>query len=132
MPDIEAASDPLLLAALAKLFCPQCGESMDFDQRYCTGCGWDAEAPAMEPPGAPARPARELGPPSDKNRLTALLLCALLGWLGVHRFYFGRRRSGFLWMVSLGLLGVGVIYDAVMLATGELVDSEGKRVLHWE
>ncbi|MBI1354566.1 MAG: NINE protein [Acidobacteria bacterium] len=108
---------------------------MSPDQRYCTQCGWDAEHPDRVPPGGepgPIFPPRDLGPPSDKNRLTALLLCILLGWLGAHRFYVGRPLSGLLWAISLGLLGVGVIYDSVMIATGEMRDDQDKRLLHWQ
>jgi len=54
------------------------------------------------------------------------------GFLGLHRFYVGRAGSGVLWFVSLGLLSVGWIYDLVMIATGEFVDDQGKRVLYWE
>lgn len=117
------------------LYCPQCGEKMDADQRYCTSCGWDAEAPEEPPPlpqRGPVESPRDLGPASDKNRLTALLLCVLLGWLGAHRFYIDKVGTGLLFLISFGFLGVGVIYDAVMLATGELKDGEGKRILHWQ
>lgn len=133
-PEPEAAleTDPASHSEPETLFCPQCGEAMDSDQRYCTNCGWDAEAPEKEPPAAPPESPRDLGPASNKNRLTALLLCALIGWLGLHRFYIGRPASGLVWLFTLGFLGVGVIYDAVMLATGELVDGEGKRILHWQ
>lgn len=119
----------------AFLYCPQCGEKMAVDQRYCTSCGWDAEEPDKEPPllrREPTPSPRELGPPSDKNRLTALLLCVLIGWLGAHRFYIDKPGTGLLYLLSLGILGVGVIYDAVMLATGELEDGAGKRILHWQ
>ncbi len=116
------------------LYCPQCGATMAPAQRYCSECGWDAENPEVAPPGLSAPPAspRNLGPASDKNRLTALLLCILLGFLGVHRFYIGRPGTGFLWLATLGVFAVGVIYDAVMLATGELLDGQGRRVLHWQ
>lgn len=133
VPEPEAAPvlEPTSAGEPEVLYCPQCGDTMDPDQRYCTNCGWDAEAPDDAPPAAPPESPRDLGPASNKNRLTALLLCALIGWLGLHRFYIGRPGSGVVWLLTLGFLGVGVIYDAVMLATGELVDGEGKRVLHW-
>jgi TM2 domain-containing membrane protein YozV len=42
-----------------------------------------------------------------------LWLC--LGLVGVHRFYFGKRVSGALYMVSGGLLGVGWLLDLFLL-----------------
>ena len=68
---------------------------------------------------------------SPKSRLAAGLLCFFFGWLGVHRFYVGRALSGALWLLTVGFLGVGVIYDIVLIATGEFRDSDQRRVWHW-
>ncbi len=35
----------------------------------------------------------------------------ILGFLGAHRFYYGKRASGVLYMCTLGLLGVGWVFD---------------------
>ncbi len=35
----------------------------------------------------------------------------LFGFLGAHRFYYGKRATGVLWFFTLGLLGVGWILD---------------------
>lgn len=35
----------------------------------------------------------------------------LLGFLGAHRFYYGKRGTGVLYMCTLGLLGVGWVFD---------------------
>lgn len=115
-----------------RVFCPDCGASMAAEDRFCAACRWDANNPERRAERVlPASP-RNLGPPSDKNRMTTLLLCVFAGFLGLHRFYVGRVGSGVLWCVSLGLLSVGWIYDLVMIATGEFVDDQGKRVLYWE
>jgi hypothetical protein len=37
------------------------------------------------------------------------------GALGFHRFYLGKKATGFLWMISGGLGGIGMIYDAVTM-----------------
>ena len=39
------------------------------------------------------------------------ILLTFLGIFGVHRFYLGKWLSGLLWLVTLGLLGIGIIYD---------------------
>ena len=99
---------------------------------FCGGCRLDAQNP--DKPASRSLPSspRNLGPSSDKSRMTTLLLCVFAGFLGLHRFNAGRVGSGVLWFVSFGLLSVGWIYDLVMVATGEFVDDQGKRVLYWE
>lgn len=130
-------SDPIAMSTAAetqggRVFCPDCGSPMAAEDRYCPACRWDAQYPeGRAQRGLPASP-RNLGPPSDKNRMTTLLLCVFGGFFGLHRFYVGRVGSGVLWLMTLGVLSVGWIYDLVMIATGEFADDQGKRVLYWE
>lgn len=126
-PEAEESSKP----QSEPVFCPQCGAKMESAQRFCSGCGWDAENPEKPPPGPARKSPRELGPLSPHNRLTVLLLAVLIGWIGVHRFYVGRTLSGVVWLLTFGFLGVGVIYDLVLIATGEFRDAEGRRIWHW-
>ena len=39
----------------------------------------------------------------------------ILGVLGAHRFYYGKPVSGTLWCFSLGLLGIGWLFDAFLI-----------------
>jgi TM2 domain-containing membrane protein YozV len=41
----------------------------------------------------------------------AWLLLTFFGWLGFHRFYLGKWGTGLLYLVSLGLFGLGWLYD---------------------
>lgn len=109
----------------AIVYCVRCGATMGPGDLFCHACGWNARA------SLPA-PVRAAVNPSDKSRLAALLLCVLLGWLGAHRFYVGRVGTAVLWLFSLGFLGIGVIYDLVLIATGEFRDDQSRRVVHWE
>jgi len=106
------------------IYCVRCGAVMSKGDAFCHECGWDARAPLPAP--------RIVRNPSERNRLAALLLCVLIGWLGAHRFYVGKIGTGVLWLVSFGFLGVGVIYDLVLIATGEFRDGEGRRVVNWQ
>ena len=81
---------------------------------------------------------------SSKNRLTAMVLCILLGFFGVHRLYAGKIGSGFLMAyctvasivalfanVPIGLMclitmGAFVVNDFVVLAFGQFYDCYGK------
>lgn len=41
----------------------------------------------------------------------AWLLLTFLGVFGAHRFYLGKWGTGLLYLLTLGLLGIGLLYD---------------------
>ncbi len=62
---------------------------------------------------------------SDRPFLVVLLLCILLGVLGVHRFFVGKIGTGLLLLFTGGGFGVWWIVDLVLIATGNFRDREG-------
>ena len=50
-----------------------------------------------------------------KLQIVALILCILLGLLGVHRFYLGYNGLGILYLLTLGLFGIGWLIDIILL-----------------
>lgn len=64
-------------------------------------------------------------PRNRKSKWTALLLCVFLGFLGIHRFYLGRYKTGILWMFTGGLLYIGWITDIFKILFGHLTDARG-------
>jgi len=64
-------------------------------------------------------------PHNRKRRWTAFVLCLLLGWLGIHRFYLGKIGTGILMFLTFGLVYVGWIVDLILLLTGNFKDSDG-------
>ncbi|NHK32733.1 MAG: TM2 domain-containing protein [Asgard group archaeon] len=53
----------------------------------------------------------------DDQKLIDLLLCLLLGGLGIHRFMKGYTLSGILWLCTGGLFTIGWIIDVIYIVT---------------
>ncbi len=62
---------------------------------------------------------------SEKSFVTTLILCVLLGGLGVHRFYVGKTGTGILMLLTLGGLGIWSLIDLIVIATQNFKDSQG-------
>ena len=39
----------------------------------------------------------------------------ILGFMGLHRFYYGKPITGILWLCTLGLLGIGWLVDLFLI-----------------
>ena len=90
-------------------------------QRYWDGADWTEQ----RQPKPPAMTARGGGGQSEKNFVSALLLCFFLGAFGAHRFYAGKVGTGLLQLVTLGAFGIWTIIDFIMIAVGKFTDSRG-------
>ncbi len=44
-----------------------------------------------------------------------LWLLSIFGWLGFHRFYLGKIGTGILWILTLGVGGIGSLVDLFTL-----------------
>ena len=51
----------------------------------------------------------------EKNKWVAVLLCLFLGVFGGHKFYEGKIGMGILYILTLGLFGIGAIIDLIVL-----------------
>jgi hypothetical protein len=97
--------------------CHACGRLIDHEAVVCTSCG------VMQP--LPPELA------TDKHILPAGLLCVFLGVFGAHRFYVGKTGTALLQLFTLGGLGIWMLYDLIMLVTGEFTGGEGNRITEW-
>lgn len=50
-----------------------------------------------------------------KSKWVSFFLCLFLGPLGIHKFYEGRVLLGILYLLTVGLCGVGVMIDLIIL-----------------
>ena len=62
---------------------------------------------------------------SEKSFVATLILCILLGWLGVHRFYVGKTGTGILMLLTMGGLGIWTLIDLIVIAVQKFKDSKG-------
>jgi TM2 domain-containing membrane protein YozV len=60
-----------------------------------------------------------------KSQLVALLLCAFLGGLGIHRFYLGYIWQGVVQLLTAGGCGIWALIDFIRIITGSLQPKDG-------
>ena len=114
-------------------FCKHCAEKIDIECIICPKCGKQVEELKMNTSEQPKievnvsqnqssvntntntnmmNPAMFKTP---KNKWVAVLLCLFLGLLGGHKFYEGKAGMGILYIFTLGLFGIGVLIDFIVL-----------------
>lgn len=53
--------------------------------------------------------------PAESHNLALAYIAWIFGVVGAHRFYLGRPLTGFLWLCTGGLLGIGWLVDLVLI-----------------
>ncbi len=90
------------------------------------------EPAPTRPPMFDAPPESEAGGEvSDCRRVSAILLCLVLGVFGGHRFYLGYKAKAWLQLFTIGGLGLWMLGDLILLLTGELRDGRGRKIRRW-
>lgn len=79
-----------------------------------------------------AVPMRQAVSPFFRTPALSLLALNFVGIAGLHRFYVGKTGTGLLWLLTVGLGGLGSLFDAVQLLRGRFRDAAGRRVLRWD
>ena len=51
-----------------------------------------------------------------KTKRTALIILIFFGWAGMHRFYLRDYKTGLLYLLTLGLLGIGWLVDIIEIS----------------
>ncbi len=50
-----------------------------------------------------------------KNKWVSFILCLLLGFIGAHKFYEGKMGMGVLYLLTMGLFGIGWLADIIII-----------------
>lgn len=63
-----------------------------------------------------------------KSFLVTEVLCLLLGWLGVHRYYTGYIGLGIAQTLTLGGCGIWALIDFIFISIGKYKDANGQEL----
>ncbi len=105
-------------------FCKHCGGKIPADAVVCTLCGRQVEQVAQG--GAPNIVINNANQNTNsnvnayvaakaRNKWVALCLCLFLGVFGAHKVYEGKAGLGVLYLLTCGLLGIGVVIDFITI-----------------
>ncbi|MDP4085765.1 MAG: TM2 domain-containing protein [Bacillota bacterium] len=104
-------------------FCKYCAEKIPVDAVICTSCGRQVE----ELKSNNINPnivihnnntnsnVNTFATGKPKNKWLSIILCLLFGWLGAHRFYEGKIVTGIIYFFTMGLMGIGILVDLILL-----------------
>lgn len=126
--------------------CKNCGAEVGIEYRLCPYCHSEIEYPqkigSYNQPiiiqnviqntntntnvnnNSNRRPTR-VNRTSKKSKTVTLILAIFLGFLGVHRFYVGKIKSGVLYAFTEGLFLIGWIKDIIKISKGQFTDGKG-------
>lgn len=111
-------------------FCKHCGGRIPEDAVLCTHCGRQVEeikSQVQQPSivinndnnnvntNTNVNQMGMMGFAKPKNKWVALLLCFFLGFLGAHKFYEGKAGMGVLYILTVGLFGIGIFVDFITI-----------------
>lgn len=86
------------------MFCKKCGKEIPDDAQFCQFCGQSLNEKIQTSQSEP------------KSQGIALILCLLLGMVGIHDFYLERNGAGIaklLIIIFLGWCAVGLIINFI-------------------
>ena len=109
------------------MYCPKCGKEVEETAVKCPYCEADLkkqDAPTINIINTNTNTNSNTFPGyAPKKKTVALLLAIFLGYLGIHRFYVGKNGTGILWLLTLGLFGIGWVTDIILILIGSFRDA---------
>lgn len=115
-------------------FCKHCGNKIPEDAVVCNVCGRQVEELKYSSVGQPSIVINNDNTSSNanvnanineninenqfgkpKNKWVAFVLCLFLGFFGAHKFYEEKIGMGVLYILTLGLFGIGYLVDLIVI-----------------
>ncbi|MFC3122601.1 TM2 domain-containing protein [Agaribacter flavus] len=100
------------------VFCRYCGQQISDVDLVCPHC--HSKQHFNTPPHTNTR--------RNSEGVVAFVLCFFLGFIGIHRFYYGKVGTGFLMILTMGGLGIWWLVDLIRIGVGHFTDSQGNRL----
>jgi hypothetical protein len=113
---------------MEKKFCKFCGEATSVEAVICIKCGRQIEELKSAKKEDIAQPQiiinnantntntmSGMNTGREKSKTVSLLLCFFFGCIGAHKFYEGKILMGIIYLFTLGLFGIGVLIDFIVL-----------------
>lgn len=101
------------------MFCRECGAKLPENTKVCPRCGKVfSQITERKTPGKPSA----FQSVKDFDTTGWLLLLGIFGIGGIHRLYVGKEVSGWIYLLTCGLLWVGTFYDLYLLLNDEFMD----------
>lgn len=98
-------------------YCQHCAAAIPKAAVICVHCGCQVgplDAQAVSP-NAAAQNMVPVAGKKVKDKLVTALLCIFLGVAGAHKFYEGNIGMGILYFFTMGLFGIGILVDLIIL-----------------
>ncbi len=123
-------------------FCKNCGKQLEDNDQFCPNCGANQESTAdIVNNNASGNNGGAFSNVSDRSRIVAALLACFLGYLGIHNFYLGNKKTAvtqliltcfcFL-IIPIIISCVWAFVDFILILCGTCKDGEGKVVSSWK
>lgn len=107
-------------------FCEKCGNKIAIDAVICPKCGMQVgelktEENKINPQIVINNSNSNINSINGRygmkqcDKWISLLLCVFLGMFGGHKFYEGKIGLGILYIFTLGLFGIGIVVDFIVI-----------------
>lgn len=119
--DAKASTVTKGTVLVSKIHCAGCGAKVGWVATRCPACGTTRRKPEREPDtSAPTV--------SNKSFSITLLLCLFVGFMGVHRFYVGKFKTGIFQLLTCGGFFIWTAIDFIVIFMEEFRDANNRKI----